>query len=429
MTLANMTLWQYQWAGRALRPLLLLWDAWRTWRQPIYRMHRSERWAHRLPAIPKDAPVLWVHAVSVGETQACAPLLLMLLDTYPKHAVLLTHMTPTGRDTGRTLFAKHIAAQRVVQCYLPYDIAGLAERFLAHFKPQLGVLMETEVWPHLIAACTQSGVPIGLANGRLSEKSLRKALRFADLAQTTYAQLSFLAAQSQADAQRFIQVCPRSVQVLGNVKFDVPANAEQLAAGQGFKHGLQRPTLALASTREGEEWLLLNALKPWLEAQTQPPLLVLVPRHPKRSAEIIQLLETLGLSYAQRSTGSLPKAETHVYLGDTLGEMWFYLGASDIVIMGGGWANLGGQNLIEPCMAGCAVVLGPHMFNFAAVTQAAIQHGAAIQCSDINDLLPALAQAQAQHAQGAGAGKTFASIHAGSTARHLALLARFIQSV
>lgn len=436
MNLAGLSLHQYQWVGRVLSPVLWLWDAWRAWRQPIYRPHRSERWAGKLPAAPKGSPLLWIHAVSVGETQACAPLLNVWLDTSPDHAVLLTHMTPTGRDTGRTLFAQAIAAQRVVQCYLPYDIAGLSERFLKHFKPALGVLMETEVWPHLIAACAQNGVPIGLANGRLSEKSLRQALRFPVLAHTTYAALSFLLAQSEADAQRFAQVCPRKIAVLGNMKFDVRANAAQLAAGQAFKHHLQRPTIALVSTREGEELLLLSLLKPWLNAQAQPPLIVLVPRHPTRRPEIIQHLDALALSYVQRSANELHDElpdelldpRTSVYLGDTLGEMWFYLGASDIAIMGGGWANLGGQNLIEPCLAGCAVVLGPHMFNFAAVTQAAVAQGAALQCGAPEGLIQAVELALSQHAAFVAAGKLFADRHAGSTAKQYAVIDQILKT-
>lgn len=426
MKLPHLSLRQYQWIGRLLSPVLMVWDAWRALRQPIYRPHRGERWARALPAAPRGKPLLWIHAVSVGETQACAPLLLALLGAYPDHAVLLTHMTPTGRDTGRTLFANQIAAQRVVQCYLPYDIAGLAERFLTHFSPQCGVLMETEVWPHLVATCAAKGVPLGLANGRLSEKSLRKALRFEDLARTTYAQLSFLAAQSEDDRTRFLQVCQRDVTVVGNMKFDVQVNSVQLAAGKAFKRGLNqglgRRVIALASTREGEEAQLIAVLKPWLAAQASPPLVLLVPRHPKRSAEIVALLNAECVNFAQRSAGQKITADTEVYLGDTLGEMWFYYGATDIAIMGGGWANLGGQNLIEPCMAGCAVVLGPNMFNFAAVTQAAVAEGAALQCSSLEGLIPAMETAHEQQAAFAEAGQAFASRHAGSTERHLVLI-------
>ena len=431
MTLQGLSLRQYQWLGRLFSPALLAWDSWRALRQPIYHPHRCERWARGLPAAPLDTPLLWIHAVSVGETQACAPLLNALLEKYPQRAVLLTHMTPTGRDTGRALFAGHIAAQRVVQCYLPYDLAGLTQRFLRHFKPQLGILMETEVWPNLVASCAASGVPIGLANGRLSEKSLRKALRFSGLAQSTYAKLSFLAAQSTLDAQRFMQVCPRNVSIVGNLKFDVHANDAQLESGKAFQSSVQRTSqrhiVALASTREGEERLLLTTLKPWLAAQTCPPLLLLVPRHPKRASEIAALLNELGLSFAQRSLAQPCTTQTQVYLADTLGEMWFYYGASTVAIVGGGWANLGGQNLIEPCMAGCAVIVGPNMFNFAAITQAALAQGAALQCDGVADLNKALDLAMEQQTVFASAGKVFATAHAGSTAKHLDLIATHIQ--
>lgn len=440
----SLTLPRYQAIGRILSPLLRAWDGWRALRQPIYRPHRSERWARQLPVAPTGKPLIWIHAVSVGETQACAPLLKAILKQYPQHAVLLTHMTPTGRATGRELFAAELAAQRVLQCYLPYDIQGLPEQFLQHFRPQLGILMETEVWPQLIAACAVAGCPVGLANGRLSERSLRKALRFERLARSTYAQLSWLAAQSPADAQRFAQLSERPITVLGNLKFDAQPNEAQLQAGRAFKLEVQNQTqnqvqaevqaeaqnkpprqiITLASTREGEELALLQSIVPWLNAQAQPPLLMLVPRHPKRSAEIAQILTRLGLSFSQRSAQQAILPSTQVVLGDTLGEMWFYYGASDIAVVGGGWAALGGQNLIEPCIAGCAVIVGPHMFNFAAATQAALDCGAVIQCSGIEGLTAALDQAQSDHTALCAAGQTFAQAHTGSTARHLALMQR-----
>jgi 3-deoxy-D-manno-octulosonic-acid transferase len=418
-----MTLWMYRWLTRVLWPLLKLWDWRRARTQPIYQAFRYERWAKNLPT-PLNRPLIWIHAVSVGETQACAPLLKALLERYPKHGVLLSHMTPTGRDTGAVLFNNSIAAQKVQQCYLPYDIAGLPERFLKHFNPVYAVFMETELWPNCVAACTQANIPIGLANARMSEKTLRQSLWFLPLAQTTFNAFTWVAAQSSADAQRIAQLRSKPIAVTGNIKFDATPNQTQLEQGLVFKTSLDnRLVIALASTREGEETLLLNALTPWLAAQTPPPLILLIPRHPKRAAELLALTASLKLTTAQRSLGQTPSVETQVYLGDTLGEIWFYYGASDIAMVGGGWQPLGGQNLIEPCMAGCATIVGPHMFNFSDATRLALDEQGIIQC-DIDSLSRHLESLlnKSVRLELARGGQLFAIKHAGATAKHLALV-------
>ena len=416
----------YALATRVLSPALRLWCAWRAWRQPIYRAHRHERWAQQLPA-PVCAELIWLHAVSVGETQACAPLLRAFLRKYSAHAVLLTHMTPTGRDTGAALFAAEIAAGRVQQCYLPYDIAGLPTRFLQHFKPELGMLMETEVWPNVVAESAKAGLPLGLANGRMSDKTLRGSLRFKRLSCATYESFTWLAAQSLEDAARFGQLRAKPVTVTGNLKFDVSPDAAQLAAGRALKAQLARPTIALASTREGEEALLLPPVLAHIAAQ--PPagkksLILLIPRHPKRTGELQGLLQSMGVSFAVRSAGQLPTADTAVYLCDTLGEMWCMYGAADTAIVGGGWLPLGGQNLIEPCAAGCATVVGAHMFNFEHATQLALQGGAVVQCSSTRELMACLSELEnTKHRQSLiEAGQRFAAAHTGATQAHLGLI-------
>jgi 3-deoxy-D-manno-octulosonic-acid transferase len=442
---------RYRLFTRALRPVLRLWCALRALRQPIYRAHRSQRWAEGLPTplpLATAKGLIWLHAVSVGETQACAPLLRALLAHYPQHAVLLTHMTPTGRDTGAAVFAAEIAAQRVQQCYLPYDVAGLPERFLQHFKPVCGAMMETEVWPNWVAACAAAGVPLGLANARLSEQSLQRALRFSglsNLAKHTYSAFCWVAAQSAADAARLAQLRPQTMTVTGNLKFECSPNAEQLAQGKAragaFSVAAGRTIIALASTREGEEALLLKALLPWVQAQSsaqssqpasQPlplPLLLLIPRHPKRASELVAMLKQLGVSYAQRSAGETPRPDTTVYLCDTLGEMWLFYGAADIAIVGGAWLPTGGQNLIEPCAAGCAVIVGPNMYNFAHATELAVAAQAVVQCAGV-DALPAvldrLNTAPSRQAMSRRA-TAFASAHSGATAKHLALIAPLLK--
>ena len=435
---ASFSLTQYRILTRLISPLVWLWDTHRAWRQPIYRANRSERWARQLPA-PLSDSIIWVHAVSVGETQACAPLLQAILAQYPSHTVLLTHMTPTGRDTGAALFADDIAALKVQQCYLPYDIDSLAKRFLAHFKPVAGIILETEIWPNWVAAARAAGIPLGLANGRLSDKTLTKSLRFKRLSQETFNAFNWIAAQSAADASRYQQLCDKAITVTGNLKFDVTPNAEQMAAGRAFKESLKeglkegqnidlkRPVIALVSTREGEEALLLPQLLPI--AQAHNALILLIPRHPKRAAELIELTKTLSLRTVQRSLGETPDANTQLMLCDTLGEMWWMLGAADVVIVGGGWLPYGGQNLIEPCAVGCATVVGSHMYNFAHATELAVAAGAVVQCATANDLPEALNHLMNKPAHkdlGARA-LAFASAHGGATQSHMTLLGQSIK--
>jgi 3-deoxy-D-manno-octulosonic-acid transferase len=418
-----MTITSYSWLTRLLSPALWLWDYWRAYKQPIYKPHRSERWARGMPA-PISKQLIWIHAVSVGETQACAPLLRALLREHPQHSVLLTHMTPTGRSTGASLFADEISLKHVQQCYLPYDVAGLPERFLEHFKPECGVIMETEVWPNLVAACTVVGVPLGLANARLSEKTLIKSLRFTYLAQNIFNMFTWVAAQSSLDAYRLSKLRKGPIVVTGNLKFDVTANELQLSVGHAFKaEQSSRLTIALASTREGEETVLLQSIKSWLTQQSPHPLVLLIPRHPKRADELLLILKKHGFNVAQRSQQQAPTACTQVYLCDTFGEMWFYYGASDIAIVGGGWLPLGGQNLIEPCMSGCATIVGPHMFNFANATELALLEGAIVQCNaaQLPEQLEALSTQSKRNALVKN-GLKFASKHVGATARHLTLI-------
>jgi 3-deoxy-D-manno-octulosonic-acid transferase len=227
------------------------------------------------------------------------------------------------------------------------------------------------------------------------------------------------------DAKRLAQLADDGViTITGNLKFDVIPNDTQLAHGKAFKQQQNRSIIALASTREGEEAMLLSQLQPWLRQQINKPLILLIPRHPKRAAELTALLQSNSWQFCQRSMGETPTAQTELYLCDTLGEMWFYYGASDIAVVGGGWLPHGGQNLIEPCMAACAVVVGPHMFNFAHATQLAVQQNAVIQCSDVMQLSTALDDLNhvAARANYAAAGLAFAAQHTGAAKAHLALM-------
>jgi len=401
-------------------------------KEPGYRQHWRERlgWYGNV-SLPAATPVLWVHAVSVGETRAAEPLVDALLAQYPQGRVVLTHMTPTGRETGRTLFAKHGA--RLVQAYLPYDTGTMVASFIRHFQPSACILMETEVWPNLIHLCGQRGVPVVLANARLSERSLGKAQRLGTLIREAARGITLVAAQTDADAARVRTLGVARVAVTGSIKFDVVVPAAALATGAALRAAIgARPVLLCASTREGEESLILAA---WQKLRATLPagtLLLLVPRHPQRFDEVAQLVTTAGLTVQRRSTLALDvtppatvAAAVDVVLGDSMGEMFAYYAACDVAFVGGSLLPLGGQNLIEPAALGKPVLIGPHTFNFELVTHDALAAGGAQRVTDAEDLLAQAARllhdATARAAMGASA-LAFANQHRGATARTVALL-------
>ena len=351
---------------------------WHSRREPAYLQHLEERFAFY--SVRPSAPLIWVHAVSVGETRAAEPLLRALLSEYPDHQVLLTHMTPTGRAAGKALFGNE---PRLIQAYLPYDTLTMMARFVQHFQPRLCVLMETEVWPALIQACKAADVPVALVNARLSERSLRRGQRFAGLLGRAAGQLSLVAAQSDADAQRLRMMGVRDVQVTGNLKFDVTVPATLIAAGESLRQQIgDRPVLLCASTREGEEALLLSG---YMKATLPSDLLLLiVPRHPQRFVEVAQLFADQGLRVVRKSQlrGQAVPADAQLLVGDTMGEMFAYYTACDLAFIGGSLLPTGGQNLIEACACGKPVLLGPHTYNFAEASENAIAQGAGIRVYD-----------------------------------------------
>jgi 3-deoxy-D-manno-octulosonic-acid transferase len=289
-------------------------------------------------------------------------------------------MTPTGRAAGKALFGTE---PRLIQAYLPYDTLSMMARFVKHFRPRLCVLMETEVWPALIQACEAADVPVALVNARLSERSLRRGHRFAGLLGRAAGQLSLVAAQSDADARRLQMMGVRDVQVTGNLKFDVTVPAAMIAAGESLRQQIgNRPVLLCASTREGEEALLLSGyMKATLPSDL---LLMIVPRHPQRFAEVAKLFEEQGLRVVRKSQlrGAPVPADTQLLIGDTMGEMFAYYAACDLAFIGGSLLPTGGQNLIEACACGKPVLLGPHTYNFAQASEEAIAQGAAIRVYD-----------------------------------------------
>ncbi|THF61751.1 lipid IV(A) 3-deoxy-D-manno-octulosonic acid transferase [Pseudothauera rhizosphaerae] len=399
-------------------PAVLLRLLWRARRQPEYLGHVGERFA-RYPA-PPDGPLIWLHAVSVGETRAAEPLVRALLAGHPAHRVLLTHMTPTGRATGTALFGTE---PRVLQAYLPYDMAMLAARFVRHFRPCLGIVMETELWPNLLAVCAQHGVPVILANARLSARSARRYARWPALTRATLGALAAIGAQTTADAERLAALGAHGVVHTGNIKFDIEPPAARHELGHAFRARIgARPAILAASTRDGEEGPLLDA---FLRHAPADAVLLLVPRHPQRFDEVAALAAGRGLAVQRRSDGQPLAAATRVWLGDSMGEMFAYYAAADVALLGGSWQPLGGQNLIESCAVGTPVIMGPHTFNFAQVAEQAAEAGAALRAADAEDGMKAAVELLSDPARRAAmgeAGLAFAQAHRGATARTMALI-------
>ncbi len=407
----------------ALLPVALLHLAWRARRQPEYLRHVGERLG-LYASPPSDTaapqqPLIWIHAVSVGETRAAAPLLEGLSARYPGHRILLTHTTPTGRAMGRQLFGG-----RVLRAYLPWDLPFAVNAFLEHYRPVAGVLMETEIWFNLAAACQRRSVPLLLVNARLSERSARGYARLAHLTATALHSLAGVAAQTSADATRLQSLGARAPEVTGNLKFDVIPPPALLALGARLReqYGAARPVLLAASTREGEEPLVLDA---FAALNAPGALLVLVPRHPQRFDEVEQLVLARGWRCVRRSADGPVPEDVAVVLGDSMGEMFAYYAACDVAFVGGSLVPLGGQNLIEAAATGCPVLTGPHTFNFADASRLAVASGAARVVHDPAELAAAaralLTDPEAR-ARASGAALDFAIAHRGATERTLNLI-------
>jgi 3-deoxy-D-manno-octulosonic-acid transferase len=403
-----------------------------------YREHIEERFGWGLARRADDlAPLIWVHAVSVGETRAAQPLVEALMKAHPDARILITHMTPSGRATGEELFG-----ERVQRCYLPYDLPHLVRRFLRAWRPSLGIVMETEVWPTLIDECRRADVPLVLTNARMSERSYRRAAKFGRATREVFGGFSRVLAQSPSDAERLTALGARNVAVLGNLKFDMTAPPELQARGHAWRAGIgERPVWVAASTREGEEALVLRA---FAALNVPDALLILVPRHPQRFDEVAAMVASAGMTCARRSVWA-PKAaaagsgadvaeplpaSVQVLLGDSMGELAAYYAASDLAFIGGSLLPLGGQNLIEACAAGVPVLIGPHTFNFTQATNDAIAAGAALRVEDP----PALAQAlrelftdRPRRLAMSAAASAFAARHRGATERSVAVLGALLE--
>ncbi len=406
--------------------LLKLWLRGRA--EPLYRHAIGERLGRYRPAQPDGGGWIWLHAVSLGETRAAAALVEALRAARPGMRLLLTCGTATGREAGASLLR---AGDR--QVWLPYDTAGAVRRFLDEFRPAVGVLMETEVWPNLLHAAREAGMRVVLANARLSEKSARKGERLHAVMRPAVESLALVLAQTEADAARLRAAGARAVEVCGNLKFDMTPDAAQRERGRAWRAASGARAIVLAaSTREGEEGPLLDAWRravppaagDAVDAAPAPPRLLVVPRHPQRFDEVAALVAQSGLSMARRSrwAGDAPDAgalAADVWLGDSMGEMAAYYAAADAALLGGSFAPLGGQNLIEAAACGTPVVMGPHTYNFAEAAELAIAAGAALRVADVAE---GVREAIALARPGANAGMArhaldFAAQHRGAAAR------------
>ena len=399
-------------------PFVLARLAWRSRRQPGYLQALPERFGAYAP-VP-EGPRIWIHAVSVGETRAAAPVIEALARRHPAHRILVTHMTPTGRATGVELFG-----DRVERAWLPYDMGFAARRFLAHYRPQFGILLETEIWPRLLEECAGAGVPVVLANARMSAQSARRYARFPAFTRWALANLSGVAAQTAVDAQRLRALGARAVEVTGNVKFDLALPHDILQRGAQFRarFGASRKVWVAGSTREGEEAELLAAFAA-LDADPAA-LLVIVPRHPQRFDEVAAAARSRGFVTARRSDAGDVAPGVRIVVGDSMGEMLAYYAAADVAIMGGSLLPYGSQNLIEPCALGKPVIVGPHTYNFEEAAEEAIHAGAALRVRDAREALAAAAELSRDTARRERMGESaraFVAAHRGAVDRLMAWL-------
>jgi len=370
-----------------LLPLVFARLLWRSKKAPLYR----KRWAERLGFFkaPAQTSGLWLHSVSVGETIAAAPLIKQIQHTYPDLPITITTMTPTGSERVKALFG-----DKVFHVYVPYDTPAAVRRFLKKVQPKLALIMETELWPNLIDQCARQQIPVLIANARLSERSAKGYGRFTKLTHPMLRQVSCIAAQAEADGQRFIELglAAEKLQVTGSVKFDIQVVDELLEAAQKLKSewGEQRPVWVAASTHDGEDEPVLQAFKQVLEHCPQA-LLVLVPRHPERFSEVANLCRHHDFNISLRSQQQPVTAKTQILLGDTMGELMLFFAAADVAFVGGSLVATGGHNFLEPAALEVPVIAGPHVFNFTEISQLLVDAGGMCQ---IDGAVPLAAKVQ-----------------------------------
>ncbi len=427
--ISSLSLWLYAVFMRLAQPLLRRKLHKRAQAEPLYGQFIEERFGHYSQSSRQDW--IWIHAVSLGETRTAAILLQGLRQALPGMKLLLTNGTATGREEGRKLLQ-----DGDLQVWQPWDSPEVLDRFFSAFKPKLGLLLETEVWPLLVQGAQVHGVPLMLVNARMSDKSMLKAQRWPSLMQPAYAGLSAVCAQAQDDAIRLKALGAKVQGIFGNLKFDAKPDAVQLALGQSWRQQLTAPVVMLASSREGEESAWLAAWQTFILQRSDVHVhWLIVPRHPQRVAEVESLLLSGGLRVSRRSTWG-QEGPTHptpvVLLGDSLGEMALYYSLSDVALLGGSFEKLGGQNLIEAAACACPIVMGPHTFNFAEASEAAQASGAAQRASDMAEAVRlAVETVQSKQAQQMRSNHAvqFAQQHGGATERTVLAVRELLNSI
>jgi 3-deoxy-D-manno-octulosonic-acid transferase len=366
----------------------------RSRKAPAYAKRIGERFALTLPEFKPDG--IWLHAVSVGESIAAAPVVKALQQQYPDLPITVTCMTPTGSERIQSMFG-----DSVQHCYLPYDLPLASKRFLKRLQPRLAIVMETELWPNHINQCARLKIPVVLANGRLSERSARGYGRFPKLVAPMLKQISALAVQSAIEAQRFIELGARAetVKVIGSIKYDqqvaegLPEQAQTLREQW---QASQRPIWIAASTHEGEDALILAAHQQLLRLFPKA-LLILVPRHPERFESVYALCIEQGMRVQRRSTGALVTAEQQVLLGDTMGELMFLYALADVALVGGSLIKHGGHNMLEPVALAKPTLTGLHYFNFLEIAEQLLEAGGLQTVADSSQLAQAVARLWTSH--------------------------------
>ena len=408
-----------------LSPLFVLRLLVKSVNEPGYRRQWWRRFALGMPSRVRSGDgLIWVHAVSVGELLAVAPLVERMLQEWPDKAVLITNTTPTGSEQTQKLFGG-----RVEHTWFPFDTPLVTGAFLRHWSPQLVVMVETEIWPNIMASAREQGIPVALVNARLSARSARGYARLGEFTRQTLKGFSLIAAQSKSDDRRFrrIGADPNAMQVVGSIKFDI-----DLAARRGQLEVIKselgsdiksRPLWAAASTHPGEEQLVIDAYQA-LRQRGIATRLLLAPRHPNRTGDIIKLLEKAGLSYQRRSERVAINVDTDVLIIDTLGELSAFLGLADAAFIGGSLVPRGGHNPIEAAAWGCAVITGPHVINFATIVRDMERGGAIRVVVDQEELADRLASVWEGDKQDSDAkrAQTFIETRRGATRRQLDLL-------
>jgi 3-deoxy-D-manno-octulosonic-acid transferase len=409
-------------------PFILLRLYWKGRKSPQYR----KRWWERLGFI-KPLPTesaIWIHAVSLGEMVVAKPLILAIHTRYPTTPIVITNMTATGAT-----MAGQLRTGNITSFYVPYDLPDALKRFLKRARPQMLIIIETELWPNLIHYTAQEKIPILLANGRLSERSMLGYQRIKKIIAPLLSNINVIATQTQTEAERFIKLgaTPEKVVALGSIKFDIPVPEKLVAEGRALReswHAQTRPTLLAASTHPGEEEIVINAFSK-LKKMHPNALLILVPRHPERFDEATHLAEKYGYQVARRSQKTACNEKTEVFIGDSFGEMFLYFSLSDIVFIGGSFAKIGGHNLLEPAALGLPIITGTHLFNFAEIFTLLNEQNAVIQVHDEDELLKSwlilLEDKIASHTMGERA-KNVVLQNQGALAKHMVYIEQLMST-